>query len=150
MWRTGRADVADDACRERTGGRALTRAVRADERTDGRGGKAADSRADGGGKGADSRADRVDGAHGARMGPWTGPMGPMGPMGPNGVRTVEWAEEVRTGGRAVRQTGGLRGRGLHCADGGSGRRTGRADWAVGAERAAVGRTGGQAYWQSAG
>ena len=57
--RMGRVDVADDACTERTGGRALTKRSggRADERTSGRGGKATDDRADGGGKGADSGAD---------------------------------------------------------------------------------------------
>ena len=42
--------MADDACTERTGGRA-------NEVTSGQGGKGADGRADGGGKGANYRAD---------------------------------------------------------------------------------------------
>ena len=46
-WRTGRTDVANDACTERTGGR---------------GGKGMDGRADRDGKGADSQVD-------GRMGP---------------------------------------------------------------------------------
>ena len=56
----------------------------------------------------------------------------QGPQGADG------AQHVRTGRQAVGQTGGLGGRGLHCADGGLGRlggwgrmSHGRADWADG-------------------
>ena len=74
----------------------------------------------------------------------------VGRMGAERVRTVERtggrAEEARIGprrcgrgpARADGRSGGLGGRGLHCANGGSGRRV---DWAVGAGRATVGRTG---------
>ena len=75
----GRADLADDACTERMGGRA-------DERTGGRGGKAADGQADGGGKGVDSRAN-------GRTGPRRRGLGP--------ART-----DRGTGGLAVRRSGG--------------------------------------------
>ena len=74
-------------------------------RTSGRGrwgGKAADGRADEGGKGADSGEE-------GRTGPTRRGQGPARADG-------------RTGGQAVGWTGGLGGQGLHCANGGSGRR----------------------------
>ena len=57
--------------------------------------------------------------------------GQSGERGPRGA-------DRQTGEQAVGRTGGLGGRGLHCADDESGRRV---DWAVGGGRAAVGRTG---------
>ena len=107
--------MADDACTERTGGRALTTrsSGQANERTSGRGGKAADDRADRGGKDADSGAD-------GRTGP-TKRGHPDGRKrrgrGPGGA---DRAKHIRTGGRADGRMGRLGGRGLHCADGGSG------------------------------
>ena len=94
--------MANDACTERTSGRADGRCRRgqADERTSGRGGKAADGRAE--------RVRRVE-------------------------RTGGRAEEARTDGQAVKQTGGL-GRTGVLAVHRSGGLGGQADW------------GRRAYW----
>ena len=116
----------------RTGGWPLTRwsGGRADERTGGRGRKAADGRVDGGRKDADSRADGrkrreqgPGGADGAQYA-WTGRRADKG----SGGQADGWTGRS---GPEEPQLGGLGGR----ADGES---AGRANW------------GGQAYWQSAG
>ena len=106
---------------KRMGGRADGRtgtdnAASQTSRRGGRGGKAVDGWADGGGKGADSgakgrtgptRREHADGAQEARTGPST-------------CRRADG----RTSGQAVGRTGGLGGRGLHCADGRTGGRAG--------------------------